>query len=213
MTEPTYHKIDSVFKRDPQTRHRTFLMGEWARPEFGYLSDLTWEGTEKVDGTNVRIHLSEHGVSIGGRTDRADLPKPLTEHVAEVAEAARRVIDDALTLYGEGYGAKIQKGGGNYRADQGFILFDAMTPDGMFLRREDVEDIAGKVGIPFAPVIFRGSLWDAVEELQDPRCVPLSRVAVTATPIEGFVLRPRVELRDRRGARVITKLKAKDFAA
>ena len=29
-------------------------------------------------------------------------------------------------MYGEGYGAKIQKGGGNYRQDQDFVLFDVL---------------------------------------------------------------------------------------
>lgn len=37
MTE--YPKIDSVFMRDPETRHKTFIMGAFARPEFEYLAD------------------------------------------------------------------------------------------------------------------------------------------------------------------------------
>jgi hypothetical protein len=213
MTLWLYHKIDSVFKRDPETKHRTFLVGQWSRPEFGYLADLAWDGTEKVDGTNVRIHLTDGAFYVGGRTERADLPKPLTASLDEVGERALAELPSGLTLYGEGYGAKIQKGGGDYRQDQGFILFDVMTSDGMFLQRADVEDIAGKIGVPVTPVLFRGSLWDAIADLEDPAVAPWSKVAEQPIPVEGYVLRPQVELRNRQGQRVITKLKVRDFRA
>lgn len=50
-----YHKIQSVYMRDPATKHRTFLIGEWAVPAFGYLANNLWQWTEKIDGTNVRV--------------------------------------------------------------------------------------------------------------------------------------------------------------
>ncbi len=66
-----YPKIQSMFKRDPANNHRTFLDGEWADPAFGYLADLTWTATEKVDGTNMRLHIgTEGGYTIGGRVLR-----------------------------------------------------------------------------------------------------------------------------------------------
>ncbi len=34
-----YHKIQSVFKRDAKNNHKTFLLGEYSRPEFEYLKD------------------------------------------------------------------------------------------------------------------------------------------------------------------------------
>jgi hypothetical protein len=37
-----YHKINSVFKRDGKN-----FTNEFARPEFEYLKDLHWIGTEK----------------------------------------------------------------------------------------------------------------------------------------------------------------------
>ena len=48
-----YHKIQSVFKRDPATNHKRFLMGEYSLPEFEYLANNEWVATEKIDGTNV----------------------------------------------------------------------------------------------------------------------------------------------------------------
>lgn len=52
-----YHKINSIFKRDMTKPNRPFVVGEWAQPEFAYLSDNEWEWTEKIDGTNIRIML------------------------------------------------------------------------------------------------------------------------------------------------------------
>lgn len=206
-----YHKIQTMWKRDPATKHKTLLHGEWSLPEFEYLAEMPWAFTEKVDGTNVRILTSEHGAMIGGRTEHAQLHAGLVQHCSEVADRAREagVID--LYLMGEGYGAKIQ-GGGDYRKDQGFILFDVATPEGIYLERHNVEDIAAKIGVPVVPIVEVGTLWDAYYTLSDSELAPLSQVSEEAQVMEGFVMRPTTELRTRRGERVITKLKVKDFA-
>ncbi len=83
-----YPKIQSIYKRDEQTH--LFLEGEWSLPEFAYLSNNEWEWTEKIDGTNIRIiwtpksdkweeaHIA-WGVSVKGKTDRAQIPKFLLD--------------------------------------------------------------------------------------------------------------------------------------
>ena len=48
-----YHKIQTVFKRDPETKFKTLLMGEYSLPEFEYLKNNEWVFTEKIDGTKV----------------------------------------------------------------------------------------------------------------------------------------------------------------
>ncbi len=50
-----YHKIQTVFLRDPETNHRTLLEGQYAEPAFEFLAGNRWVFTEKVDGTNIRI--------------------------------------------------------------------------------------------------------------------------------------------------------------
>uniref|UniRef100_A0A6M3LUJ7 Putative RNA ligase n=1 Tax=viral metagenome TaxID=1070528 RepID=A0A6M3LUJ7_9ZZZZ len=209
MTE--YHKIDSVYMRDPATNHRTFLTGEWSRPEFGYLADLDWVWTEKIDGTNIRIHLFSDGdFSIRGRTDKADVPAHLLAPLDQIAcDGWDRGIRDDLILYGEGYGPKVQ-GGGWYRDDHGFILFDVATPGGMFLERHNVEDLAATLGVPVVPIVGHGLLVDAVHRVEDGMN-PSVVAGTTGRQAEGLVMRPAVELLDRRGRRVITKVKAKDF--
>ena len=50
-----YHKIVTVWERDPETNHKYLKTGVWAEPEFEYLKDCVWLWTEKVNGTNIRI--------------------------------------------------------------------------------------------------------------------------------------------------------------
>ena len=58
-----YPHIDSVFKRymDGPNRGR-LIEGEWTYPEFEYLAPCKWVGTEKVDGTNIRVQWYPQGV-------------------------------------------------------------------------------------------------------------------------------------------------------
>ena len=55
----TYHKIQTVWLRDPDNRYKTLLEGQWATPEFEYLANNEWTFTEKVDGTNVRVMFTK----------------------------------------------------------------------------------------------------------------------------------------------------------
>ena len=207
-TNPLYHKINSVFDRDPGNRHKTFLMEQWAEPEFGYLADLNWVATEKIDGTNCRIHLGTDTYQVGGRTDNAQLHVDLVGAMQDIAQRALPTLS-GLTLYGEGYGAGIQKGGGDYRPDKGFILFDVMvTGTGVFLEREDVNDIADQLDIKRVDVVFSASLHKIVDHYRTGGKVSS---AIRSTEAEGWVLRPERELRTRLNRRVITKLKVKDF--
>ena len=67
-------------------------------------------------------------MTFGGKTDNAQIPAPLVARLNErflpLADMLSEMFENGACLYGEGYGAKIQKGGGNYRPDQDFVLFD-----------------------------------------------------------------------------------------
>lgn len=207
-----YIKIQTLWLRDPATNHKTLLRGEWAKPEFQYLASALWVWTEKVDGTNIRVIWDGERVRFGGKTDAAQVPTPLLAHLMDVftPERLAAALKGPLVLYGEGYGPKIQKGGGRYRDDPGFILFDALAVD-TWLERGTVEEIAGALAIPVAPIIGSGSLWEAAAIVEDGY---LSQIAKDPTlTAEGFVMRPAVELKNRRGERVIAKVKHNDFAS
>lgn len=204
-----YHKINTVFKRDPETKYKSLLIGDYACAEFAYLAGNEWVFTEKVDGTNIRVMIDGGRVAFGGKTDNAQIPaflvRRLEERFLPQAPALIEAFPDGGCLYGEGYGAKIQKGGGNYRADQDFVLFDVKVGD-WWLQREDIEEIAVKFGLDVVPTIGRGTLADMVEWTQRG-----FSSAWGSFPAEGIVARPATELKCRNGTRIITKLKHLDF--
>lgn len=204
-----YHKINSVYMRDPATSFKTFLLGEWSEPEFGYLAQNEWVFTEKVEGTNIRIMLQDGTLKFGGKTDNAAIPAFLVERLQErfIPQIARmrEIFPDGACLYGEGYGAKIQKGGGNYRADQDFVLFDAHIGE-FWLGRPSIEDIADKLGLDVVPIVGMGTLLEAIDLVQTG-----FNSRWGSFKAEGLVVRPKVELRTRSGHRIITKIKHKDF--
>ena len=208
-----YHKINSVYLRDPANNHKTFLLGQWAQPEFGLLDRLTWTGTEKIDGTNIRVIWDGEKVRFGGKTDNAQMPAVLFGYLQQhfTADRLKSGTEGPVTLYGEGYGGKIQSGS-YYQQEQRFILFDvwaAHDPLGVWLGRDVVESIGAKLEIPVVPIIYSGPLSTAVDLV---RAGFNSTVAQKTTVAEGMVLRPEFELRDRLGLRIITKIKHKDFA-
>ena len=208
-----YHKIQTLYLHDPATNHKTLLVGQFARPEFEFVARSPWVFTEKVDGTNIRVGWDGAAVAFGGRTDDAQVPSPLFAHLLSTFTAALMVAvfgDALVTLYGEGYGPKIQKGGGRYRDTPGFILFDVVVGD-VWLERHNVEDVASQLAIPTVPIIGEGTVYDAVDLVRGG--FPTKCAVDPTMPPEGIVFRPKVELFDRRGQRVISKLKAKDFAA
>ena len=202
-----YPKIQTVFERDPATNFKT-LLPSYALPEFAYLAKNEWVFTEKVDGTNIRLTRKDGQPVIGGRTDNAQIPTYLLPRLRELVDrlCASDLAD--MTLYGEGFGAKIQKGGGNYIPNgTDFVLFDIMC-GGFWLERANVEDVAQKLDIPVVPIVGFGTLHDAIEQ---------TKAGMTSTwgpfVMEGLVMRPAVELVNRRGDRIISKIKHRDFAA
>ena len=205
----TYHKIQTVFKRDPETKFKTLLEGEYSLPEFEYLKNNKWIFTEKVDGTNIRIMFKDGKITFGGKTDRAEIPNQLVnrlnEKILPLLDKFVEIFNDAeVCLYGEGYGAKIQKGG-LYRKDQDFVLFDIKIGH-WWLKREDIEDIATKLDIDIVPIIGSGSLEELVEYVKTGFNSKWGEFMA-----EGIVARPENELLARNGNRIITKLKHKDF--
>lgn len=132
-----YHKIQSIFKRDMTSKRKTLIEGNWTLPEFEYLASNLWTFTEKVDGTNIRVIFKDGGITFGGRTEDAQIPAQLVGRLNErflplAAKLGDVFPDGAAVLYGEGYGAKIQKGGGNYRGDQDFVLFDILVSNAAY---------------------------------------------------------------------------------
>ena len=207
-----YHKIQTVYHRSPESNFKNLMEGVWALPEFEVLKDIQWTWTEKIDGTNIRIMWDGKQVRFGGKTDDAQTPtfllRVLQDTFTNEKMTAQFGNTDSVCLYGEGYGAKIQKGG-NYLPDRtNFILFDCKVGD-WWLQRDSLEDIAGKLGIGIVPIVGTGTLQQAVEFAKSGY---KSTIAHNKDyPAEGLIMKPPIELFNRKGERVIAKIKYRDF--
>lgn len=207
-----YHKIETLFDRDKAT----FVVDPDKLKSSVLGTIREWDVTEKIDGTNIRVMLSEAGeVYFGGRTDAAQIPGDLVQYLVCTFQKDRLKsslwIDGTPTnvvLYGEGYGPGIQKGGGLYRSDKSFILFDVLVGGKWWLDREAVNDVAQKIGIDVVPYLGRMTLYQLVEHVRKPFHSKLGTAMA-----EGVVARPVETLFDKRMSRVIIKLKTKDFIA
>lgn len=205
-----YHKIEVLFERDTNGTKK-LIEGAFRNNAIEFLANNEWEFTEKIDGTNIRVHWDGHKIKFGGRTDRSQIPNHLllklneifmnneTEELFEQKFGEHEVI-----LFGEGYGNKIQHGG-LYRSDVGFILFDVMI-DGNYQSRQSVEDVASCFGLEIVPIVLRGTIQNAIDFVKTN---PNSTIG--NAKMEGVVGRPKIELRDRCGKRIIVKIKVCDF--
>lgn len=209
-----YPKIETLFVRNPETFSVT---AQPRLPEFSLVRE--WLLTEKIDGTNIRVEfVSGVGVKFLGRTDNAQMPTFLLSYLTETFTPAKiaAAFPEPLTmgtLYGEGYGPKIQKGG-VYRSDgPSFRLFDVRVGD-WWLNWPDVEDVARKLGIETAPIV--GIATDLSVVAETVKAGSLSVVSVSeggqdGALAEGVVARTNPLLLTRSGERLMWKLKRKDY--
>jgi hypothetical protein len=214
-----YTKINTFYKRERVGRDNPIIEGDWSTPEIAYLSTNEWIWTEKVNGTNMRVSWEWDGtrgkIHYGGRTDDASIHMGLLAHLDDTFREDDRLEsvfgDGKYILMGEGYGPGVVKGSGNYSPkEHHFVLFDVLanTEDWgwIYLERDNVVDIAKNLGIGVVPIISRGTLPQAAKAVQDGLQSTWGNFEA-----EGLVCRPTVEMRTRRGERIITKIKAEDY--
>ena len=204
-----YPKIDTLWKRDENNKFR-IIEGDYSKIEFANIKK--WNVTEKIDGTNIRIIYENGSVLFGGRTDNAQIPTRLLQYLQTTFTSSllSSVFGDAekVILFGEGYGARIQKGGGLYRKDNAFILFDGWV-DGWWLLWDSIEDIARKLDIKCVPLIGLMSLEEAVEYVKSK---PKSLISEEPKIAEGLVARAFPMMLFRNGNPLVWKLKVKDYS-
>lgn len=208
-----YHKIETIFERDMEGTKK-LIEGKFRNPLVEYLKDNERVFTEKIDGTNIRVLWDGHKVSFNGRTDNAQLHGHLVEKLNELFMGSvneelfeQKFGENEVMFFGEGYGAGIQKGGGDYIDDKDFILFDVMVGN-IFLERENVEEIAKSFNLKVVPLLPIKTIKEAVEYVKSK---PLSQVGKCIKEIEGVVGTPKYRITDFRGNRVIVKIKVEDF--
>ena len=200
-----YPKIETLYERD----EATFKVKPGVFKNRTYTLLKEWQFTEKIDGTNIRCIWQDGKLTFGGKTDNAqihaDLIKWLYENIS-ATKMAEIFPDCPAVLYGEGYGAGIQKGSG-YSLTKKFIMYDVLVDAKWWLNWENTYDVAHKIGLDVVPFLGVMTLEQATEMVR----VGFASKLGSATPAEGVVGRPAETLFDKKGARLIVKLKTKDF--
>lgn len=202
-----YHKIETLYERDGQT-HR--LKPELILKNRTYSLIKTWNWTEKIDGTNIRCIWQDGKLTFGGKTDNAQIHTDLIKHLYETVkeDRLREVFPETqAVIYGEGYGAGIQNGG-DYSPTKRFIVFDVLVDGKWWLSWENTCDVAAKLGLDVVPHLGEMTLEDATEMVRVGFQSYLNGGKMKA---EGLVGRTVEPLFDKKGHRLIVKLKTKDF--
>lgn len=208
-----YQKIGNIFKFDE--KYHTIV---GTNEPYETLSGIIWQGTEKIDGTNIRVHWDGHHIEIAGRTDKAEIPQPLMKYLSSVflTNESEYVFEQMFGeketfIFGEGFGCGIQKNGADYvenGKDARFIIFD-VNINGYDLDRENVDSIANTLGLPSVPVVFEGTL-DEAKAFVSSR--PMSKLNGGKHEMEGLVLVPKfIKLYDEHHHMIKCKCKYRDM--
>lgn len=172
-------------------------------------------------------------VRIAGKTDNAQIPPKLLKHMEEKYPKEKVLaslglkefiptseweidhnwleydqIPNIYTIYGEGYGNGIQKGGNYIKNGNEFIVFDVKVND-IYLLTSARDEIATKLGAPIVPFIGYFTLDEAIDFVRKG-----FKSTIAENPdymAEGLVLRTDLGLRNRMGKRLIVKVKYEDF--
>lgn len=205
-----YHKIETLYERDEKT-HKLKRPLTLKNRVYGCVNPWVW--TEKIDGTNIRCIWHEGVLTFAGRTDNAQTHPDLLKWLATniTAEKMQNTFPtSSVVLYGEGYGAGIQKGGGNYSVEKKFILFDVSVHDDTghdwWLADDNMRGVGEKLNIDVVPLFGEMTLEQAATLVEMG-----IKSKVGSQLAEGLVGRPIEALFDKKGHRLIVKLKTKDF--
>jgi ATP-dependent RNA circularization protein (DNA/RNA ligase family) len=218
MDHITYHKINTLYKRDEKGK---IIIGDFSLPEFEYLFNNKWEVTEKIDGINMSYYWDGHDLEIHGKTTAAQIPSHLLDKMKSLItkemmneifpkgyDSEGNEMPFQVIIYGEGYGMKIQKGGNYIKNDVSFRVFD-ININGYWLDRDSVEDICSKLNLELAPLLGIMTLKEAENLVKNTF---KSTIAENKDyQAEGVVCKPIVPLYSKNGKRIIVKIKSVDY--
>lgn len=203
-----YQKIETLYKFDSEIKR---FKKEFYNPIVEYLKDCKWFGTEKVDGTNVRICWNGHNFEFGGRTDDGDLPKAIRILLENTFNYDMEVLfeqkfgNKEVMLFMEGYAGKIQNG--TYQGAEDIIGFDIMIGD-IYLDKAISKQIFEELGLKFVPILEFNNLQECIDYVNNNK----QSIIQPVSKIEGLVCYPAVRLYDHQGNRIIVKIKNKDLS-
>lgn len=217
-----YPKTETLYDRDENFRVDVTKL---RKPHFENIR--RWHVTEKIDGTNIRIYMYLDGsIWFGGHGEDSQIPVPLmnflkSKFTPETVQAAFEKNEETnlwpeVTIFGEGYGPGIGKGGGKYREDVSLIIFDVVVGS-WWLSRENVADVSRKLGSPNTVPdlgIFTElpkSEEDLMKILGNNGESTLAKSLGQSRMAEGIVARADPQFFFNDGKPIMWKLKFKDF--
>lgn len=234
----TYQKINTIFKRDENNiimpdaefaipelewlRNCKFDATEKIDGTSIRIEVVPWQGEDsevsfqvfyrgKTDNAQVPPHLLKYLKETYTKEkvlEALELPEYISEEYC--LEKGYDKIEDIpmYTIYGEGYGVKIQKGSNYIKDGVGFIVFDVKVGN-MYLLRPSMEEIASKLGAPVVPYMGQFTIDEAIEFVKKGF---KSTIAENKDyDAEGLVLKTPNGLMTRRGERIVFKIKTCDF--
>lgn len=192
-----YHKIPSPFFRDEKTNK--LITWLYISKEVELLSYNNWIFTDKVDWTNIRVYYDWYNLEFKWRTEKSEIPKGLLQKLQKMFKVElfeQCFWTNEAILYWEGYGWKIQWW--IYNCGYNFKLFDVYVW-WVFLERENIENVAISLWIDAVPIVFTGSIKEAIDFIK------------TASLVEWLVWVPEWNFLKRNWERIIVKIKNVDF--
>jgi RNA ligase (TIGR02306 family) len=173
--------------------------------------------TEKIHGTNARIGYVEGRLLAGSHGLQRRRPEPEemavnTYWFPATLEPVVKLLDDlsarheVAILYGEVYGAKIQKLHYGRRGGLGFAAFDLLV-DERYLDYDEFHDLCARHGVATVPLLDRGPF-----SLENVRELSAGQTVLPDDHIrEGVVVRPARERFDEKVGRAILKYLNDDY--
>ena len=227
FTEPEFEYLRGLKWRGEEKIDGTNMRIEVTkRPEYVRGGDYGNEENRGVLGVYFDVRYA-------GKTDNAQIPPKLLKHMEEkypkekvlaalglkeFIPASEWEIDhnwleydqipNIYTIYGEGYGIGIQKGGNYIKNGNEFIVFDVKVND-IYLKTDARDEIATKLDAPIVPFIGYFTLDEAIDFVRKGFVSTISENREYMA--EGLVLRTDLGLRNRMGKRLIVKVKYEDF--
>jgi hypothetical protein len=124
---------------------------------------------------------------------------------------AVEVEEVPVYIYGEFFGKKIQKAGGNYDRDNNrFSVFDICV-GGWWVPIDMLYDYCKKLDLDVAPYIGTMTIAEAEAMVMKGFKTLVPNVTNPDFMEEGIVARPVVPIKDQRGNRIIVKIKSCDY--
>ena len=163
---------------------------------------LNFIRTEKIDGTNLKVYRDGYTVHIEGRTNKPNahidenlwwLQEKFQEHIFE-----HHFGEKAVTIYGELYGGKINKGKEHYNTAETVKIFDIKVGE-IWLTDEDMRAVTEFFGVQPVAYLFTGTIAEAESFVKEK----LNEESY----FEGIVGKEKHWRLERNGARIALKIK------